>query len=396
MIFNELTLKGLPATGKRYVVTDESRPGLSIKVSATGRASYYFRGKKQGKRVEHPLPGTDFEQVLVLWRFYRAECDSHKAATTGPAPGDLFIEGDLHSLCEGFLEGYVRRKLSAASERNYRAQLNRLKDELEGTRLEVGQGTVAEARQAIRQLLKTVRDVERKPVLCNRMKSCYSSLFRWALEEELVSDSPMTNMPTGEEKPKDVMLEEHELQPYLAALTTGRFDKGTTTALRLILLNGLRPSEVLALTPFMVNLKKQRILLPGEITKNGKPLLIPLSSQSCQLLAPFMEGKTPMVPVMKTNRLFRTSTFGLRQVSKRAAKRAGVTRVSSHDLRRTFATLAGRIGIEPHIIGHLLNHSPGDVTSKHYLLYQYEDEKRTALQQIADYLETAGPLFNAA
>ena len=56
-----------------------------------------------------------------------------------------------------------------------------------------------------------------------------------------------------------------------------------------------------------------------------------------------------------------------------------------HDLRRTFTTEGGRIGIPREHRKRVLNHVENDVTSI-YDLYEYDREKKAALDRWAEYL----------
>ena len=56
---------------------------------------------------------------------------------------------------------------------------------------------------------------------------------------------------------------------------------------------------------------------------------------------------------------------------------------SPHDLRRTVGTRLAELRIPKEIRDRVLNHSPGDVGSKHYNLHDYADEKRDALNRWA-------------
>lgn len=73
-----------------------------------------------------------------------------------------------------------------------------------------------------------------------------------------------------------------------------------------------------------------------------------------------------------------------------------------HDLRRTWATLAARIGIDPLIIELCLGHSPSGVLGKVGAIYNrhsYSDKCAHAWQEVSDHLITildpsAGPLYS--
>lgn len=67
----------------------------------------------------------------------------------------------------------------------------------------------------------------------------------------------------------------------------------------------------------------------------------------------------------------------------RARNQIGLADFRVHDLRRTAATRMAELGIAPNTISLILNHasaSSGTVTSKVYVQYNYNQEKREALK----------------
>lgn len=178
------------------------------------------------------------------------------------------------------------------------------------------------------------------------------------------------------------MFTDDELRKWFRVTRQNGYSQRTVDGLFLILLTGMRPGEVLSLRPRDINQEDRTVYL--EETKNGKPHLIPLSNLALELLARNQQEIT------EYQKIFSTSLSGLGQVCRRAAKRAEITRCSPHDLRRTCATLCGRLGVPTEIISRILNHSVGGVTSRHYALYAYEREKREALELVANRLLSLG------
>jgi integrase len=67
----------------------------------------------------------------------------------------------------------------------------------------------------------------------------------------------------------------------------------------------------------------------------------------------------------------------------RARSAIGLEDFRIHDLRRTAATRMAELGISPHTISLILNHASarkGSITSKVYVQYSYDKEKREALE----------------
>lgn len=65
--------------------------------------------------------------------------------------------------------------------------------------------------------------------------------------------------------------------------------------------------------------------------------------------------------------------------------KAVVTLCTPHDLRRTTATNLARVGVPTETISRILNHRTGGVTTRHYALYGYLEEKRVALEVLAKF-----------
>jgi integrase len=385
MEFNEYTLKRVTRTGKRYMLTDTTRKGLVLRVSVAGKGSYHYRVRSAAERFEVALHGL-WAEILESYA-YQMDKSSRPDPALSITPDQLYINTDMLTLCSRYLEEYVRPKLARMTYSHYESFLDKLLSHMKGKPAFHGRGTVFETQLEIRLLLKHVRDVEKKPVLCNRMKSCFSSMFKWALDEMLVTQNPIHSMPSGKETARTSRLADRELTLYLHALQNGLFQSGTKDALQLVLLTGMRSGEVRHITPDMLDLDKRELLLPPTLTKNKREHLIPLSEAAVTIIKRNLEGKHPK------GSIFPISPWGLRQVCIRACTRAGVTKCSPHDLRRTFATNCGSLGFDSYLIGKLLNHSAVGVTERHYALYEYQREKREAIDAIGVHFTKLGGLL---
>ena len=56
-------------------------------------------------------------------------------------------------------------------------------------------------------------------------------------------------------------------------------------------------------------------------------------------------------------------------------------RFTPRDLRRTFKSMALKHGLQKDILDKVQNHAQHDVSSKHYVKYEFLDEKREAMKQ---------------
>ena len=150
----------------------------------------------------------------------------------------------------------------------------------------------------------------------------------------------------------------------------------------LLLFTGLRLGEARALRWEEVDLKNGILHVPGERTKTGRKLDLPVSDFVKDLLIVCALGNAGVVfPAPSKSGHIRDMQYPLTLV----AEETGV-RVSPHDLRRTFITVAESCDISPIALKALVNHSTGkDVTSGYVIMTP--DRLREAGQKVCDKLK---------
>jgi len=127
--------------------------------------------------------------------------------------------------------------------------------------------------------------------------------------------------------------------------------------------------------------------IPGELTKNGKPHLVPFSALALARLASVPRLHESFVFPARGNDATRFSGF-----SKLKAKTDQLSHVQGwtlHDLRRSAATHMGRLGVAPHVVERILNHEGGSFrgVAGVYNRFQYLPEMREGLERWARHLE---------
>jgi integrase len=238
----------------------------------------------------------------------------------------------------------------------------------------------------------------RTPVLANRVRATMGAIFKWAITENLVAPerNPVSGIsrPGGSETPKDRTLSDDELKAIWNAL-----EKETSPVkdvLKLILLTGQRPGEVMGMRWDEIDWNEALWDLPGIRTKNGVAHVVPLSTQALRILdrhRGVLKARSekcqkdccvaPESPFIFPNR--RLSKQGtepvqmLRKMVGRVIERLGIKSFAPHDLRRTCATCLGKMEVPGFVIALILNHALPGVTNKVYNRYDYLKEKREAL-----------------
>jgi integrase len=140
-----------------------------------------------------------------------------------------------------------------------------------------------------------------------------------------------------------------------------------------------------------VDLDAKQWVIPAELSKNGKPHVVPLNDFALRLLVNIPRcaggecdwvftttGRSPISGFSKALRHVhaKSETFGWR----------------FHDLRRTATTSMARLGVLPHVAEKILNHTSGIVSgiAAVYNLFQYQDERREALDKWGRFLDDLG------
>jgi integrase len=196
-----------------------------------------------------------------------------------------------------------------------------------------------------------------------------SAIFSWAIKVKVLPYNPCTDIETKETKARKRYLSDSEVTLFWPHLTP---------ALKTILLTGQRPGEVSAMRYEhvvdkvwwqMPGPKLPELQWPG--TKNGQDNRVFLVSSVRELIG---EGETGFV--FKRDRLHVTMWS--------ICAKLGITdRVRPHDLRRTWTTIAARLGADDKTLGRVLNHVDRSTAKVHYNHHRYEKEDAAIMEKVA-------------
>lgn len=180
---------------------------------------------------------------------------------------------------------------------------------------------------------------------------------------------------------------------FSTVLDQGAKDEFSATArdyFILLFLTGMRRREAAPLKWVDVNFK-DRVLSVG-VTKNGDPLLLPLSDYLYSMLRKRQESAT--------GEYVFPGGLGNKHISEpkkqivRIRDQSGIY-FTLHDLRRTFITIAESIDVPTYALKKLINHRvKGDVTEG-YIIMGVE-RLREPMQRITDYILTLAKLRDGA
>ncbi len=226
------------------------------------------------------------------------------------------------------------------------------------------------------------------PVAANRCRSTLSAFFAWAIREGIADENPVIGTSKRDEKSRHRVLSDRELREvWLAAAD----EIGFGAIVRLLILTGQRRNEIANLPWSEVDLDAALITLPPDRTKNGRLHQVPLSAAAAAIIA------------RQPRRLGRDLIFGfgkggysgwgaakrlLDAVIAKAADGNAIAPWCLHDLRRTAATHMAELGVAPHVIEAVLNHTSGHKAGVAgiYNRASYAAEKAAALALWAEHV----------
>jgi integrase len=298
-------------------------------------------------------------------------------------------------LCDEFTKEHIKAEVTRA---NGRIKVHRIGSPKEGNKESTAKEHVRMIEKFIRpvlgkliveevgtaeiaRMLRRIR--EKTPTQANRVRSLLGVMFKkaalWGYRP--AGSNPVPDQERTSEIARERNLTDLEIRALGAALRNAEkiedgldpaFPHPPLAAVRLALLTGMRKGEILALRWEWINLEAGEIVIPPAFHKSGRKSgrvrLVRLCAAACDLL-----GKLSNVSRLRGTQIFASpqqnrNLMDLQDPWERVRKAAGLNdedpekQVHFHDLRRTYASVAARMGYPELWIGALLGHAAGTVT----------------------------------
>jgi integrase len=238
------------------------------------------------------------------------------------------------------------------------------------------------------------------PTMANDVLRWVKRMFDYGVKRQMCQFNPAApfNLADagGKEDSRDRWLTREELVALFAAMREAKgWNVLNTHAVKLLLLLACRREELIAAPVAEFDLDGAVWHLPGERTKTGKPIDIPLPRQAVAILRelvvlgggsawllPARKMQERMVPHIDLN----TVGAALNKWIRPAMRAKNIPDFTVHDFRRTARTHLSGLGVFPHIAERCLNHAVKGVKGI-YDHYDFFDQRKEALQKLADLLE---------
>jgi integrase len=224
-------------------------------------------------------------------------------------------------------------------------------------------------------------------VQSNRTFSLLTTLFNWAVSQDLVDTNPTAGVRRRvKEVPRDRLLDDDELVRFWGACDAMGLPFGSL--FQLLLLTAQRRDEVGGMRWSELDLEKRTWTVPARRTKNRKPHTVHLSDLTIEIIERLPQiGDSDLL--FTTNET--TPVSGFSKAKDRLDTLMGdPPEWILHDLRRTATSGMARLGIAPHVVDKILNHTAGTIRglAAVYNRYQFEPERKAALEAWGRFVES--------
>ncbi len=385
MRFTDRSLKALKPELKRYEIAESNGRGFRIRVFPSGKKSFVWRYKYQGR-----------SRVLVLGQ-YPEEISLSKAHSLhaeyvrqlkeeGKDPGAIKIakkEADraaetVKELSQQYISRHAK-KLKKSWEEDQRM--------LDKDVLPVWGHIKAKDihRRDVIALLDGIVD-RGSPVMANRTLEVIRKMFNFAIERDILEHSPchLVKAP-GKINQRDRVLSPDEIIQFWRKLTLTNITPLVRLALKFQLVTAQRRGEVITAEWKDIDLDNGWWTIPE--TKNRLSHRVPLSPLALTLLRHIkrQSGETEWLFPNPSRKGPMTEKAATRALA-RNLEVIALPHFTPHDLRRTAASQMASAGVQRLVIGKVLNHAESGVTAV-YDRHSYDREKRTALDAWGKKLE---------
>lgn len=248
-------------------------------------------------------------------------------------------------------------------------------------------------------LLEVLKKVQARgaPVVAGNIKQWCSAVFTYAVANLKAENDPTAILRGAVVRPKvkhNVALNPAEIKALLAQIGKYGPFRTTSIAIELLMLMFVRTVELRKAIWKEFDLQGGEWHIPAERMKMKVPHVVPLSKQAVALLTELqtITGSRPhLFPNYRRPDAFMTPTT-INQALKRVGfSGAGTIGFSAHGFRGTAATILYEKGYRSEVIEKQLSHAERNQVKAAYNQAQYLAERKTMMQDWADYVDTLRP-----
>jgi len=238
-------------------------------------------------------------------------------------------------------------------------------------------------RRDLRALLDSIADRGQGREAEKHRQVC-TAMFRWALSQDLVAHDATAGLtPYDRGAPRDRVLTVEEIETLWKWLDSDALSLEAADILKLELLTGARCGEISGLRAEEIDRQKWTRTLPAGRSKNGRQRVTPIVGLAREMLEQRLSvvEKGPLFRLEK-GVVVTSAHIGHYLLTRRTTLPIAV--FTSHDLRRTFATMLAEMGIALDLVAAIVGHESGGKDTRtlvrHYVHSDMLERKAHALK----------------
>ena len=209
-------------------------------------------------------------------------------------------------------------------------------------------------------------------------------MFRWALSQDIVQADPTAGLtPYDRGTPRDRVLTLEEIELVWKWLESDALPLEAADILKLELLLGARCGEISGLRAEEIDRQKWTWTLPAARSKNGRQRVTPIVGLARDML----DQRLSVVekgPLFLLEKCVVVSSAHIGHYLLTRGARLPIAKFTSHDLRRTFATMLVEMGIALDLVAAIVGHESGGKDTRtlirHYVRSDMLERKAHALR----------------
>ena len=229
--------------------------------------------------------------------------------------------------------------------------------------------THAQVGQRLDRLIET-------PAEHNHARTVAMIFFNWCRHRRYLTDNPVVGIAAFRQTRRSRILSDDELKRVWDACERETdLPRPFRSIVQLLILLGQRETETAAIRREWIG--AETITIPSSIAKNKNQHTLPIGGRAKLILA----GGNDLGLLFPAKNKPHEAFCGWGKAKARLDELSGVMGWTLHDIRRTFRSGLGALGVAPHVAERMVNHiSARTDMERTYDLYQYMPEMRAAIE----------------
>jgi integrase len=366
-----------------YRVPDQRCKGLAVRVAPSGMKTwdlaYRIRGTKKMRRLSlGRIADVGLEQARERANELTSAARGGRdlIAEEGEARDAAASRITVGSLIDLYLRRRVYGRLRTAKG---------IESRLRRTLVPILQRYAADVcRRDIREILDAMVDQGKGREAEKRRQVC-TAMFRWALSQDIVETDPTAGLKAYDPgTPRDRVLTVEEIETLWKWLDSDSVHPDVADILKIELLTGARCGEICGLHVQEIDRLKWIWTLPPERSKNGRQRVTPILGVARDILEPRLTTSVDKGPLfmIESGAIMTSAHIGHYLLTRGA--RLPIAKFTSHDLRRTFATMLAEMGVALDLVAAIVGHESGGRNTRtlvrHYVRSDLVERKAHALR----------------